>query len=132
MSDFWSCSLGISPHPPDELPVELLGTTLGHIRPALILVQDCPLEHAPDTDQARHVEEYHRVAFLKSRRKRAGIIPVHDPRVTLQHRFNSALPLGLWHLNPAGIPVDRVEVDNFYIEGFTQVPGESGLANSAR
>src|ERR1051325_241615 len=55
----------IIPYPKDEFQSKSFGATLCHIRPALIPVHDCSLQHTPETESAGHVQEYYCVTCLK-------------------------------------------------------------------
>ena len=81
-----------------------------------------PREVEPD-DRVRRLE--HEVAELPSVRA------VDHPRVARDERLDAAAQLGRVELGPAGLPVDRVELDERHAQPGGERPAEGRLAASA-
>ena len=101
-----------------------------------LLAGDHPAERAHDQprrpDPSRKVEPddgvravEHEVAEL------APVRPVDHPRVERHQRLDTAPELGPVELGPAGLPVDRVELDERHVEGCCEGAPERRLPTTA-
>jgi hypothetical protein len=68
------------------------------------------------------VEKDHRIAGRQTTLQRAPIVPVHDPCIASKELLDGLVPLRCRCLNPAGSPVECVEVNQCQ----TDTPGEPG------
>src|SRR5918998_1059089 len=71
----------VRPDPVQELQVDSLAAALGHVGPRRTPVGDDALEHAPQADGARQVEEDDRVAGVEPDVERVRVVAVNNPRV---------------------------------------------------
>src|SRR2546423_51326 len=106
----------VVPYPDQKRQVQLLAAALGHVRPANAPVRQRALQHAPEADGAREVEEDNRVAYGEPHVERARVVAVNDPRFTVDEFSDPSPPLVFRRLDPARPPVLHVQVYDVYAE----------------
>lgn len=114
----------IGPYPFQVLPIQLFRTTFGHIRSYSLPIVDPPFYCAKDTGNSGKVQKNYRVASRETNIHSAAIIAIYDPGLA-SHQFpNDLAPLVFRCFNPAGFPVESVEMGDPKAESLSQLNGK--------
>ena len=90
----------------------MFAATLGHVRPCCISIHCSSQHYSPETGRPRPVQKDDGIACVNTLQERSGIVPVHDPGVAFQHTPDGFRPFCFRRLDPAGFPIERVQVHN--------------------
>src|SRR5690606_7510232 len=110
---------------------KLFRTARSHIRADSAEVDRRPLYYSPQTDQPMAIQKNHRIASEQTLRQCAGVIAIHHPCIAIEEWFDSRGPFRFRWLNPAWLPVQRVQMNDIDAKQGTEAPGKCTLASAA-
>src|SRR6266536_4376991 len=105
--------------PLDVLPAQPLGAALPHVWAAPSVELKTSSYDPLEAEQTRKIEKDNRIAGCETTLQRAPEVPIHDPCVAPKQVLDGLIPLRCRCFNPAGSPVERVEMN----QGQTGTPG---------
>ena len=126
----WSTVGRITPDPPKEREIEVLGAALGLL--VLSTVPDAPRQGTPGASPPWQREHDHRIGPGKPDVERASVIAVNDPTVAREQTDLDVHPLLPRRGDPVWFPKMLIEVDDGDACSTPQFVGERRLPGPSR